>query len=70
LNEDEPGEDEEGEEGVPSYREWSLPSREFEGLWESLHFDSSIKRQLLRYALTALLFSDLKVNPHLVSWNR
>lgn len=33
-------------------------------------YDSSIKQRLLRYATTALLFSDRGVNTNLVSWNR
>lgn len=33
-------------------------------------FDSSVKRNVLDYAMTAMLFSDSKVNPHIISWNR
>lgn len=28
--------DDEGEEGTPSYREWILPAAEFHGGWETL----------------------------------
>jgi hypothetical protein len=34
LNDEGPADDDEGEDGVPSYREWALPAREFEGLWD------------------------------------
>uniref|UniRef100_A0A7S3VK24 AAA+ ATPase domain-containing protein n=2 Tax=Dunaliella tertiolecta TaxID=3047 RepID=A0A7S3VK24_DUNTE len=68
--EEEPAEDEEGEDGVPSYSEWLLPAAQFEGTWASLHYESSIKMRLLRYATSALVFSDFNVNPHLVAWNR
>lgn len=128
LNDEGPADDDEGEEGVPSYREWALPAREFEGMWDrwaararwphgrehwgckgqraalesspvvrlakhaaaihmhdlcnllirpllmlcacSLYYESSIKRQLLKYAASALLFSRLGVDSHKVSWNR
>lgn len=62
--------DEEGEEGVPSCREWYLPARDFEGQWEALYYDISIKKKLVKYATTALLFADRGVDDQLVSWNR
>ena len=43
---------------------------DFEGLWESLHFDAGVKPRLLRYASSALLFSDAGVDANLVAWNR
>jgi hypothetical protein len=70
LNEDGGEEDDEGEDGVVSYREWQLPAADFEGQWDALHYESTIKRRLLQYASTALLFSDLGVNSQLISWNR
>ncbi|WIA29005.1 hypothetical protein OEZ86_011522 [Tetradesmus obliquus] len=70
LNEEGGEEDDEGEDGVVSYREWQLPAADFEGQWDALHYESSIKRRLLQYASTALLFSDLGVNSQLISWNR
>lgn len=40
VNEEEaPAEDEEGEDGVPSFAEWLLPASQFEGLWDALHFE-------------------------------
>jgi hypothetical protein len=71
LHEDGPEEEDDGEEGAPaSYKEWQLPNREFHTLWETLYYDVAIKRKLLKYASSALLFSDYQVNPHLISWNR
>jgi len=70
LNE-EGGEDEdEGEDGVVSYREWQLPAADFEGSWDALWYESGIKKRLMQYASSALLFSDLGVNNQLISWNR
>ncbi|GFH07367.1 AAA domain-containing protein [Haematococcus lacustris] len=71
VSEEEAAEDDECEEGgVPSFKEWVLPSTATEGLWESLYYDSAIKLRLLRYATSALLFAEHKVDPNLVSWNR
>jgi len=71
LNEDEPGEEIEDGEEISTYREWSLPSVDFEGAWESLVFDEDeVKSTLLRYASNALLFSERGVDAQLISWNR
>lgn len=45
VHEDEggPAEDEEGEEGVPSYVEWMLPAAHLEGAWGALHFDTCVR---------------------------
>mgnify|MGYP001253130978 CR=1 FL=1 len=59
-----------GEDEIATYREWTLPSRDFHGLWESLVFDTDVKRRLTRYAGNALLFSERGVNPNLIAWNR
>lgn len=40
---------------------WLLPSPEFDGLWDSLVYDSTVKRDLLKYSESALLFSDYEV---------
>ncbi|KAL4430726.1 hypothetical protein ABPG75_005982 [Micractinium tetrahymenae] len=65
-----PADDDEGEDGTPSYREWVLPAAEFHGSWEALYYESEVKQRLLRYATSALLFSESRVNPQLISWNR
>lgn len=60
-----------GGDGQPSsFNEWILPAIEFDGMWESLIYESGLKQRLLRYAASALLFSEKGVDPFLVSWNR
>ncbi len=44
---------------------WALPSPEFDGLWDSLVYDSTVKRDLLKYSESALLFADYEVSFHL-----
>lgn len=34
------------------------------------YYESEIKQRLLRYATSALLFAESRVNPQLISWNR
>jgi len=73
LSEESAGEEEdEGADGGggASYRDWTLPSRAFAGLWDALVYESDVKASLLRYARTALLFADAGVDPALVSVNR
>ncbi|KAE8733191.1 Pachytene checkpoint protein 2-like protein [Hibiscus syriacus] len=53
-----------------SFNEWILPAKEFDGMWESLIYESGLKQRLLRYAASALLFTEKGVDPFLVSWNR
>jgi hypothetical protein len=36
----------------------------------SLIYESGLKQRLLRYAASALLFTEKAVDPFLVSWNR
>jgi hypothetical protein len=48
----------------------TLPHSTLDGVWESLILAPGIKQRLLEYALSALLFSDKGVSPHIVSWNR
>ncbi|KAL6181816.1 hypothetical protein ACLB2K_048465 [Fragaria x ananassa] len=58
-------------DGQPStFNEWILPAKEFDGMWESLIYESGLKARLLRYAASALHFTEKGVNPFLVSWNR
>ncbi|CAN8274021.1 unnamed protein product [Cochlearia groenlandica] len=60
-----------GADGQPaSFNEWILPAKEFDGLWESLIYESGLKQRLLRYSASALLFTQKGVNPNLISWNR
>ncbi|KMT10708.1 hypothetical protein BVRB_5g118170 [Beta vulgaris subsp. vulgaris] len=70
LSEEGPCEELGGDGQHSSFNEWALPAKEFDGMWESLIFESGLKERLLRYAASALLFSEMGVNPFLVSWNR
>ncbi|KAH8113358.1 AAA-domain-containing protein [Phellopilus nigrolimitatus] len=47
-----------------------LPSKELEGLWESLFYDGDVKLRLLNYIYATIGFSDADVDHNLVSWNR
>lgn len=81
LNEEGPSDEmADDSEELAACKQWILPSKDFDGLWErfeyfffllkSLVFDESIKYNLLDYAFTTLLFSDMSVNTNLISWNR
>ena len=59
-----------GDEWTAGCDSLTLPHISLDGLWENLIFESSIKRQLLEYAQSAILFSDRKVSDHIVHWNR
>ena len=66
--------DEAGDSGgaLPAYRQWpSLPSADFHGLWESLHYDDmKIKRRLLRYADSSFILSRHNVDLNLIGAGR
>ncbi|GJN02582.1 hypothetical protein PR202_ga19946 [Eleusine coracana subsp. coracana] len=70
LSEDGPGEEPSEDDTLSSFNEWVLPAKEFDGLWESLLYEVGLKQRLLRYAASALLFTERGVDPCLVSWNR
>eukprot|EP00798_Chlamydomonas_sp_ICE-L_P005534 gene5534-4168_t len=70
LNSDGAADDDEGEEGAPAFKEWILPNSETHGLWDALHYDTALKQRLIKYATSALLFSERGVSSNLVSWNR
>ncbi|CDJ46048.1 thyroid hormone receptor interactor, putative [Eimeria brunetti] len=44
------------------FKQWTLPNKEFDGIWDNLHFEEEVKETLLEYAATALLFSHRNVN--------
>ncbi|KAF9603223.1 hypothetical protein IFM89_034556 [Coptis chinensis] len=70
LSEEGPG-DESSEDGqLSTFSGWILPAKEFDGMWESLIYEPGLKQRLLRYAASALLFTDKGVDPFLVTWNR
>ncbi|KAL5146225.1 Pachytene checkpoint protein 2 [Glycine soja] len=70
LSEEGPCEDISCDGQSSSFNEWILPAKEFDGMWESLIYESGLKQRLLRYAASALLFTEKGVDPFLVSWNR
>ncbi|KAG8652600.1 pachytene checkpoint protein 2 homolog isoform X2 [Manihot esculenta] len=70
LSEEGPCEELSGDGQLSTFNEWILPAKEFDGMWESLIYESGLKKRLLRYAASALLFTEKGVNPFLVSWNR
>eukprot|EP00667_Euglena_gracilis_P010264 EG_transcript_10444 len=76
LNEDEPYLEEasddvgDGAEETPACEVSVLPNKLYHGLWESLIFEGNLKAQLVDYMDTAILFSERKVNPNLISFNR
>ncbi len=59
-----------GDEWTAGCDSLALPHVSLDGLWENLIFDSRTKLQLLKYAQSAILFSDKKVSEHIINWNR
>ena len=71
LDEDGAGEEMLSEEQeVSSLSQWNLPAIEFKDSWDTLVFDSEIKQRLLRYAMSAMRFSQAGVNKSVISINR
>ncbi|GMH01241.1 hypothetical protein Nepgr_003080 [Nepenthes gracilis] len=70
LSEEGPCEELGGDGQFSSFNEWNLPAKEFDGMWDSLIYESGLKQRLLRYAASALIFTEKGVDPFLVSWNR
>jgi DNA polymerase III delta prime subunit len=61
----------ENEQGdLPAYEEWQLPNQAFDGLWDSIVVNDSIKRKLLGYCATSAQFSEAEVDSNIISWNR
>ncbi len=58
------------ENATVACHQFMLPFVDFEGLWDSLYFDTNIKDQLIKYAMTALLFSSRHVDPAIITCNR
>jgi energy-coupling factor transporter ATP-binding protein EcfA2 len=65
-----PEDGDDGDDDCPSFKQYTLPSTDFHGLWESLYYDTEVKRRLLRYADSALLFGQLGVDVSLISSGR
>ncbi|KAF3437532.1 hypothetical protein FNV43_RR20286 [Rhamnella rubrinervis] len=58
LSEEGPCEELSADGQLSSFNEWILPAKEFDGMWESLIYESGLKRRLLHYAASALLFTE------------
>lgn len=58
------------EEEVAAATYWPLPAQEFHGLWDTLIYDSDVKKQLLNFVQTTMMFSDRGVDSNIISWNR
>jgi hypothetical protein len=70
LNDDEEAVEELEGSDTPACSNHILPSKNLDGLWESLIYESNIKQELLDYVQTTLIFSDHQVNSNLITWNR
>ena len=58
------------EEEFSAAQHWTLPNEEFQGMWENLVYDSSVKTDLLRFVSTSLLLSEQGVDQNIVCCNR
>ncbi|KAF5288429.1 hypothetical protein FQR65_LT02081 [Abscondita terminalis] len=47
-----------------------LPCQEYFNLWENLIYDTNVKEDLLKYAMTSMLFADRGVDYNIISCNR
>ncbi|XP_022198179.2 pachytene checkpoint protein 2 homolog [Nilaparvata lugens] len=54
----------------PAFNHWILPSADFDSLWDNLIYDCNIKEKLLNYAETTMFFSEHKLDPNIITWNR
>eukprot|EP00760_Papus_ankaliazontas_P028632 PhM_4_TR3818/c0_g1_i1/m.91972 len=59
-----------GEDAIPACEILVLPNDHLDGLWDSLYYDTTLKRDLVCYAFTSLLFSDAGVDHNVISTNR
>lgn len=59
-----------GEEELPACEHWELPNRYLMNLWDAIVCESEIKRHLLGYASSAMMFTHANVNDDIISWNR
>ncbi|KZS97522.1 P-loop containing nucleoside triphosphate hydrolase protein [Sistotremastrum niveocremeum HHB9708] len=59
-----------GEEEVAAATVCELPSKAWDGLWNTLVYPDNIRERLLNYIYATLVFSDAGVDFNVVSWNR
>lgn len=70
LQEEEAVEEENENGELSNFQVLGLPHKTLDGLWEALVYSDAIKTNLLNYVYTAMLYSQRRVNPHIVGWNR
>ena len=58
------------DDSISACKTWMLPHVDFHGQWEALHYDHSIKSDLLDYCQTAMYFAKMGVSQQLVNWNK
>jgi Cdc6-like AAA superfamily ATPase len=58
------------EEPITVCETLQLPHISLHTSWENLILAKHLKRDLLNYARSALLFSKKNVSPHIINWNR
>ena len=70
LFDEEAAEEDTGDGESVAFQLWTLPSLDFDGLWESLVYEDEVQPRLLRYVSTALRFSAAGVDARVIAWNR
>ncbi|KAI8813559.1 pachytene checkpoint protein 2 [Cladochytrium replicatum] len=70
LNEEKPVDEINEEENVVSCTHQTLPSRDLDGLWDSLIFDTNIPKRLLDYISMALTFADRSIDSNIITFNK
>ncbi|XP_067933076.1 pachytene checkpoint protein 2 homolog [Watersipora subatra] len=58
------------EDETVTAKHWILPNREFHGIWDTLIFESTVKEDILNYAMTMLMYGDKQINRNIVCCNR
>ncbi|KAI5305931.1 hypothetical protein KEM56_002828 [Ascosphaera pollenicola] len=58
------------DDAIPEARVVELPCKEFDGIWESLMFDTPVASNLLRALSRMVLFSWKRLDTWTINWNR
>jgi len=63
---------EEGDEGesMEAATYYTLPCTDLQGIWENLFYDSSVKKELLRFVQTTMEFADANVDQNVIAANK
>jgi hypothetical protein len=57
-------------ESLPACEQWELPNMLLRNLWDNIIVDNAMKNRLLSYCSSSIQFSDAKIDPDIISWNR